>query len=226
MGVLNAWKWPNIERLHSFKGTLLHSANYDNSVDNSASLVGKTVAVIGSGSSGIQIIPAIQPEVKKIGASKLILMGKKKFGSQYIKKDAKGEPIYEYSPEERDLLKNNPAALLEYRRILENFGERRFKSISTLCARSPLSSSSSSNPRRIHEVTTAEETRTCTTFDSYPACRMSSSNSWNWVFGGTLRRRRRANFFFRRYFSCHCRWYHHLKRRADKIRRDGLCHWV
>ncbi|KAL7003858.1 hypothetical protein EMMF5_006612, partial [Cystobasidiomycetes sp. EMM_F5] len=56
MGVLNKWKWPSILGLQDFKGTLLHSANYDTSVD----LTDKTVAVIGSGSSGIQIVPSIR----------------------------------------------------------------------------------------------------------------------------------------------------------------------
>lgn len=29
VGILNNWKWPDIEGLHSFKGKLLHSANWD-----------------------------------------------------------------------------------------------------------------------------------------------------------------------------------------------------
>jgi hypothetical protein len=36
---------------------MLHSANWDNSI----SLEGKTVAVIGSGSSAVQIVPNIRP---------------------------------------------------------------------------------------------------------------------------------------------------------------------
>lgn len=44
-GILNNWKWPAIEGLHDFKGTLLHSANYDQSAD----LAGKRVGLIGNG---------------------------------------------------------------------------------------------------------------------------------------------------------------------------------
>jgi cation diffusion facilitator CzcD-associated flavoprotein CzcO len=33
VGALNEWKWPNIEGLHSFKGKLLHSANWDPDYD-------------------------------------------------------------------------------------------------------------------------------------------------------------------------------------------------
>jgi len=36
-GALNDWKWPDIPGLHSFKGKLLHSANWDESYDYSAS---------------------------------------------------------------------------------------------------------------------------------------------------------------------------------------------
>ncbi|OQE02194.1 hypothetical protein PENVUL_c040G06973 [Penicillium vulpinum] len=61
-GILNNWKWPDIPGLHSFGGNLIHSANWP----ESANLKGKTVAVIGNGSTGIQIVPAIQPEVKEL----------------------------------------------------------------------------------------------------------------------------------------------------------------
>lgn len=44
-GILNNWKWPSIPGLHDFKGTLLHSANYDESAD----LTGKRVGLIGNG---------------------------------------------------------------------------------------------------------------------------------------------------------------------------------
>ncbi|CBF78087.1 hypothetical protein AN8757.2 [Aspergillus nidulans FGSC A4] len=58
-GALNEWKWPSIPGLHDFKGKLMHSANWDESYDYS----GKRVAVIGNGSSGIQIVPGMLPEV-------------------------------------------------------------------------------------------------------------------------------------------------------------------
>ncbi|KAL4746686.1 hypothetical protein BDW72DRAFT_207116 [Aspergillus terricola var. indicus] len=58
-GALNEWKWPSIPGLHDFKGKLMHSANWDESYDYS----GKRVAVIGNGSSGIQIVPGMLPKV-------------------------------------------------------------------------------------------------------------------------------------------------------------------
>ncbi|KAJ4177179.1 hypothetical protein NW755_013998 [Fusarium falciforme] len=61
-GILNDWKWPDIEGLDTFKGRLLHTAAWDPTID----LEGKLVAVIGSGASSIQVVPAIQPKVSKL----------------------------------------------------------------------------------------------------------------------------------------------------------------
>ena len=61
-GILNNWKWPDIPGLHSFSGQLIHSANWPEDAD----LDNKMVAVIGNGSTGIQIVPAIQPKVKHL----------------------------------------------------------------------------------------------------------------------------------------------------------------
>ncbi|KAK1474357.1 monooxygenase [Colletotrichum tamarilloi] len=55
-GILNNWKWPDIPGLHDFSGSLLHSADWDDKFD----WKGKRVAIIGNGSSGVQIVPAVQ----------------------------------------------------------------------------------------------------------------------------------------------------------------------
>lgn len=51
------WRWPNIPGLQTFQGQLLHSAAWDSNVD----WRGKKVAVLGCGSSGVQIVPTLQP---------------------------------------------------------------------------------------------------------------------------------------------------------------------
>jgi FlaA1/EpsC-like NDP-sugar epimerase len=51
------WQWPAIQGLHSFQGTLLHSASWSPNAD----LKDQRVAVIGNGSSGIQLVTALQP---------------------------------------------------------------------------------------------------------------------------------------------------------------------
>jgi cation diffusion facilitator CzcD-associated flavoprotein CzcO len=61
-GVLNAYKYPDIPGLQNFKGILAHSANYPVDLE----LKDKTVAVIGAGSSGVQIVSNITPMVGKL----------------------------------------------------------------------------------------------------------------------------------------------------------------
>lgn len=53
---------PALPGLENFRGKTFHSARWD----KSHSLRGKKVAVIGTGASAIQFIPAIQPEVGKL----------------------------------------------------------------------------------------------------------------------------------------------------------------
>jgi cation diffusion facilitator CzcD-associated flavoprotein CzcO len=53
---------PDIPGLEDFAGKIFHSARWDHSYD----LTDKTVAVIGTGASAIQIIPAIAPRVKRL----------------------------------------------------------------------------------------------------------------------------------------------------------------
>src|ERR1700755_3432247 len=61
-GILNSWKWPEIEGLHDFKGQLMHSAAWNHAVD----FTGKSVAVIGNGSTSVQIVPQLQKIVEKL----------------------------------------------------------------------------------------------------------------------------------------------------------------
>lgn len=61
-GILNEWNWPTIPGLHDFKGHLIHTADWDDSYD----VTGKNIALIGGGSSGIQVLPQIQPIVNRV----------------------------------------------------------------------------------------------------------------------------------------------------------------
>lgn len=54
-GVLHYPKYPKIQGLSSFHGPVLHSAEWDERVE----LEGKSVAVIGSGSTGVQIVSGL-----------------------------------------------------------------------------------------------------------------------------------------------------------------------
>jgi cation diffusion facilitator CzcD-associated flavoprotein CzcO len=53
---------PDLPGLDSFAGPAFHSARWDHSVE----LDGKRVAVIGTGASAIQFVPAIQPRVRRM----------------------------------------------------------------------------------------------------------------------------------------------------------------
>ncbi|MER5528960.1 NAD(P)/FAD-dependent oxidoreductase [Streptomyces sp. NPDC002677] len=61
-GPLSDPKIPEIPGLDSFPGEVFHSARWDHDYD----LRGKRVAMVGTGASAIQIVPAIQPEVAKL----------------------------------------------------------------------------------------------------------------------------------------------------------------
>jgi cation diffusion facilitator CzcD-associated flavoprotein CzcO len=58
-GVLNNWKWLEIPGLRNLRAKLMHSAQYGEGCE----LGGKRVAVIDAGSSGVQIVAAIQETV-------------------------------------------------------------------------------------------------------------------------------------------------------------------
>ena len=61
-GALADPTYPDIPGLTEFEGTVMHSARWDGSHD----LSGERVAVIGTGASAIQVVPAIQPVVGSI----------------------------------------------------------------------------------------------------------------------------------------------------------------
>jgi cation diffusion facilitator CzcD-associated flavoprotein CzcO len=109
-GVLNKFKWPKIEGLESYKGKLMHSAQYEEGY----SLEGKKVAVLGAGSSGVQIVAKIQQKVDTlyhwIRNPIWITAG---FAQTWAGKDGAN---FAYTPEQLDFLDKNPKKYLEYRK--------------------------------------------------------------------------------------------------------------
>ncbi|MFJ6657853.1 flavin-containing monooxygenase [Streptomyces sp. NPDC091377] len=61
-GPLSDPKVPDIPGLGSFPGKVFHSARWDHDYD----LRGTRVAMVGTGASAIQIVPAIQPQVERL----------------------------------------------------------------------------------------------------------------------------------------------------------------
>ncbi|KAL5363724.1 hypothetical protein BJX96DRAFT_187225 [Aspergillus floccosus] len=106
-GVLNSWKWPEIPGLDQYNGTIVHTANWDETLD----LKGKHVGLIGNGSSGIQVLPAIQPYVKKV--------------TTFIREPTWVSPVpgmeqHVFTPEERRAFETQPEVLTQYRKEIES----------------------------------------------------------------------------------------------------------
>ncbi|KAI0444838.1 hypothetical protein F4803DRAFT_510002 [Xylaria telfairii] len=105
-GVLNNWRWPNIPGLSDYKGTLLHTANWDETVQ----LEGKHVGLIGNGSSAIQVLPAIREKCSKV--------------TTFIRSPTWVSPHggleqHLFSEEQKSAFANEPGTLLEYRAKIE-----------------------------------------------------------------------------------------------------------
>ncbi|TWD82318.1 cation diffusion facilitator CzcD-associated flavoprotein CzcO [Kribbella amoyensis] len=62
MGPLAEPSYPKLPGIEAFEGKVFHSAEWDHELD----LSGRKVAVIGTGASAIQFVPAIQPEVEEL----------------------------------------------------------------------------------------------------------------------------------------------------------------
>ncbi|KAK5086640.1 hypothetical protein LTR05_003808 [Lithohypha guttulata] len=116
-GALNQWKWPDIQGLKDFKGTLAHSANWPVGFD----ATGKDIAVIGAGSSGIQIVPTLQKKVKHMDH---YVRGRTwiaaSFGHELVEARNDGQDgNFTYTEEEKEQWRKDPASYVKYRKALE-----------------------------------------------------------------------------------------------------------
>ncbi|KAI2996385.1 hypothetical protein CBS147346_9395 [Aspergillus niger] len=109
-GVLNKWKWPAIQGRETFQGPMLHSAHWDDQVE----LKGKRVAVIGSGSSAVQIVPTIQPTVSSLKC--------------FIRSASWVTAGFD-TANQKNIFRNNPQKYLAYRKKIESELNSRFRFI-------------------------------------------------------------------------------------------------
>ena len=134
-GLLNNWKWPTIPGLASFKGHLCHSALWNDNFD----WKGKTVAVIGSGSSAIQIVPELQPCKLFIqlvyDLTPSVVAKLKSFirsptwiapSQGFVDPKTAGPKNFFYTQEEKDAFRNDPDMFLKYRKQIESDMNRTF----------------------------------------------------------------------------------------------------
>ncbi|OQV00810.1 hypothetical protein CLAIMM_06258 [Cladophialophora immunda] len=127
-GVVNRWKWPDIPGLHDFQGILSHSANWDQSIDWN----GKRVAVIGTGSSAIQMVPKLAEGADHV----TVFMRNCTWIAPQIDEDvqaaaADGETPapagkHFYTEREKEHFRSDPDFHLQYRKGLETRMARKF----------------------------------------------------------------------------------------------------
>lgn len=109
-GLFSTPQLPNIPSLGDFQGALMHSAAWDASFD----AIGKRVALIGNGSSGLQILPQLQKVVHQLDHYVR--------SPTWIASSFGGEDV----PAERRDAPTNPADYIQYRKRLENKTFARF----------------------------------------------------------------------------------------------------
>lgn len=118
-GFLSHWRWPDIPGLHDFEGLTVHSAAWDESYD----YANKRVAMIGNGSSAIQIMPELAKCAKQvtnfIRSPTWITPG---LGSAVI--DGKVNKVY--TEEEKRAFREDPEKLKAYRKEIQHGSNRAF----------------------------------------------------------------------------------------------------
>jgi cation diffusion facilitator CzcD-associated flavoprotein CzcO len=121
-GCFNDWKWPHIPGRDLYSGTMVHSAAWP---DQGLDLKGKTVALIGNGSTGVQILPAILDQVEKVY---VFVRSRTWVTASFAQKFAgpNGENLF-FSEDQMKRWNENPAEYLAYRKEVEAELNGRFK---------------------------------------------------------------------------------------------------
>lgn len=126
-GFLNAWEWPNIPGLEDFEGPKLHSAAWDHTVDPT----NKRIAVIGNGSSGIQILPKLAEaegtDVTSFQRGPTWIVARMDPGKLLGKPNIGSNPAY--TEEDKRHFRLNPEAHHQYRKQLIHNVNKAFKMV-------------------------------------------------------------------------------------------------
>jgi cation diffusion facilitator CzcD-associated flavoprotein CzcO len=123
-GILNTWKWPEIDGLHDFAGPKMHSAKWDHEVD----FTDKVVGVIGTGSTSVQIVPALQKVAKQVQVyMRSPTWISPPFGGGVLESDlrkdntdtAPGNRQYTFTDADKQRFKDDPEYHLMFRKRIE-----------------------------------------------------------------------------------------------------------
>lgn len=120
-GCFNDWKWPTVPGRESFKGQMIHSAAWPTNAD----LQGKTVALIGNGSTGVQILPNILEDVEKVY---VYIRSKTWVTASFAQKFAgpNGANVF-FTGEQKKHWAEHPDDYLQYRKEVESELNSRFR---------------------------------------------------------------------------------------------------
>jgi cation diffusion facilitator CzcD-associated flavoprotein CzcO len=123
-GFLSTWHWPQIPGLDDFRGHKVHSAGWDHSYDYS----GKRIGIIGNGSSGIQILPAMAAlpgtEITSFQRGPTWVFSRMTPGSLVGSDDPSYNPVYREEDKQRF---QDPEELKRYRKLVQGGINKAFK---------------------------------------------------------------------------------------------------
>lgn len=123
-GFLSTWRWPQIPGIHDFQGKKVHSADWDHTYDYSH----KRIAVIGNGSSGIQILPEMAnlpgATVTSFQRGPTWIVSRHQPAKLMGRDDPNPNP--EYLPEEKERLRD-PAEMKKYRKNIQGTMNKNFR---------------------------------------------------------------------------------------------------
>ncbi|KAI9880737.1 MAG: hypothetical protein M1830_000626 [Pleopsidium flavum] len=111
-GILNNFKWPDIEGIERFKGRMVHTARWPKDYQQEQ-WKDDRVAVIGSGASSVQTVPNMQPHAKHLDVFVRTAVWFVQIASNFGQNK-------EYSQEERDTFRHDKKALVAHAKDIED----------------------------------------------------------------------------------------------------------
>jgi len=126
-GFLNSWKWPDIPGLQDFQGHTVHSALWDHSYDYS----NNRIAIVGNGSSGIQILPQLakleNTDIMSFQRGPTWVVNQLDPGSVLGKPGGGSNPVY--TEEEKKTFREDSRAHWEYRKTIIRSVNKAFRMV-------------------------------------------------------------------------------------------------